>query len=316
MLKCLILLILTYVIYLQILGNNYYLITIFLIKVCPIICLLLLLSGNLFFLIYLLFYSVYRIIIYDYNKGKIPTHMNTQYIQQVNKNSTRFINYHLLNYPNINSQRNYIYLYSPHALYAHGFLHLFGSFNGILEQPIIGLVHKLFLLTPFLGDLFENCGFMECNYKNLNNLLSLKKNIGFIPGGLDEAILTQKNTETIYINKRKGIFELAIKHGTPIIPIMATGESDFYSYPLWTHKIPSSLIRLFLYTFSWGNLYFPWKCQKNNIHIMFGEPIYPSSKYLHNENIEILKNSYIESLRDLHQQINQKTNQKRELIIL
>ena len=105
MLKYLILLILIYVMYLQIFGNNYYLITIFLIKVCPIMCLLLLLSGNLFFLIYLLFYSVYRIIIYDYNKSKIPTQMNTQYIQQVNKDSTRFINYHLLNYPKINSHK-------------------------------------------------------------------------------------------------------------------------------------------------------------------------------------------------------------------
>lgn len=316
MLKYLISLILTYVIYLHVFGHNYYLITIFLIKVCPIMCLLLLLSGNLFFLIYLLFYSIYRIIVYDYNKGQIPTQINTEYIYQVNQNSTQFINYHLLNEPQIDTQQNYIYLYSPHALYAHGFLHLFGSFNGILKQPIISLVHKLFFLTPFLGDLFENCGFMECNYKNLNYLLSLKKNIGFIPGGLDEAIHTQKNVETLYINKRKGIFELAIKHQTPIIPIMATGESDFYSYPIWTHKIPNKFIRLFFYTFSWGNLYFPWRCQKNNIHIMFGKPLYPPDEYSHNKKIEILKSSYIASLKELHQRINEKTNQNRQLIIL
>lgn len=254
--------------------------------------------------------------IYDYNKGKIPRHLNTNYIHQVNKNSTKFINYKLLNQPQINSHQNYIYLYSPHALYAHGFLHLFGSFNGVLKQPIISLVHKLFFITPFLGDLFENCGFMECNYQNLNVLLSLKKNIGFIPGGLDEAINTQKNTETLYINKRKGIFKLAIKHRTPIIPIMATGESDFYSYPIWTHKIPNNLIRLFFYTFSWGKLFSPWKCQKSDIHFMFGDPIYPPDGYPNQKNIEDLKNSYINSLRELHQQINEETNQKRQLLIL
>lgn len=313
--KLLLLLILLYIIYLHIFGNNYYIITIFLIKVGPFMFLMLLFSGNLFFLIYLLFHSVYRLFIHDFYKNRIPTHMNINYIYRMNQNSTKFINYHLLNLPKINKQENYIYLYSPHALYAHGFLHLFGSFNRILEQPIVSLVHRFFFLTPFLGDLFDNCGFMEGNYENLNQLLVQKRSIGFIPGGLEEAINTKQNRETIFIRKRKGIFELSIKHRTPIIPIMAIGESDFYSYPYWSKKIPNKIIRLFLYTLSWGKLVTPWKCQRNNIHIMFGEPIYPPIKNS-KSNLNVLKEKYISSLKNLHTQLNDKTNQQRELVIL
>ena len=233
----------------------------------------------------------------------------------MNQNSTKFINYHLLNLPKINEHENYIYLYSPHALYAHGFLHLFGSFNGIMKKPIVSLVHRFFFITPFLGDLFDNCGFMECNYENLNELLARKRSVGLIPGGLEEAINTRQNKETIFINRRRGIFELSIKHGTPIIPIMAIGESDFYSYPNLSKRITGRIIRLFLYTLSWGNLFIPWKSQKNNIHIIFGEPIYPSildSK----SNFEDLKEKYISSLKNLHIKLNNKTNQQRELVIL
>ena len=312
MVKLLLLLILLFIIYLHVFGNNYYIVTIFLIKVGPFMFLMLLLSGNILFLVYFLFHSVYRLFIHDFYKYRIPTQINISYIYEMNQNSTKFINYHLLNLPKINKQENYIYLYSPHALYAHGFLHLFGSFNGILEQPIISLVHRFFFITPFLGDLFDNCGFMECNYKNLNELLVRKKSVGLIPGGLEEAINTKQNKETIFINRRKGIFELSIKHKTPIVPIMAIGESDFYSYPHLSKKITSKIIRLFLYTLSWGKLFIPWKCQKNNIHIMFGEPIYPSDR----DSWSILKEKYISSLKNLHMKLNDETNQQRELVIL
>ena len=153
---------------------------------------------------------------------------------------------------------------------------------------------------------------MECNYKNLNELLVRKKSVGLIPGGLEEAINTKQNKETIFINRRKGIFELSIKHKTPIVPIMAIGESDFYSYPHLSKKITSKIIRLFLYTLSWGKLFIPWKCQKNNIHIMFGEPIYPSDR----DSWSILKEKYISSLKNLHMKLNDETNQQRELVIL
>ena len=297
MIKYLLLLITSYIIYLHIFGNNYYLITIFLIKTCPVMCSLMLLSGNLFFLIYLLCHSIYRLVVYNLNKSKIPAKCNIKYIFQMNQNSTKFINYHLLNLPNYNPNQNYIYLYSPHSLYAHGFLHLFGSFNGIIKQPFIGLVHKFFFLTPFLGDLFENCGFMECNYSNIQKMLSLKKTLALIPGGLDEAIITKQNKETIYIKKRKGIFELALKHNTPIIPVMATGESDFYSYPIWSQKLPSKIIRLILYTFSWGKKFMPWMSQKNNIYFMFGEPIFPPKDNSFEINFRDFKNLYTDSLK-------------------
>ena len=316
MLKYLLLLILIYVIYLHIFGQNYYLITIFLIKVCPIMCFLITLSGNLLFSIYFLFHFTYRLFIYDIKKFKIPSQHRKEYAFQMSTNSTKFINYHVLNKPRIDNQHNYIYLYSPHSLYAHGFLHLFGSYNNILQQPIISLVHKFFFLTPFLGDLFDNCGFMECNYTNLDNMLLFKKSVGLIPGGLDEAINTVQNKETIYINKRKGIFELAIKHNTPIIPIMSIGESDFYSYPMWSHKIPNKVIRLMLYTFSWGKKYIPWMSQKKDIHILFGDPIYPSFANNKKLSIDTLKESYIKSLKNLHRRLNNQTGQKRELIIL
>jgi hypothetical protein len=196
-------------------------------------------------------------------------------------------------------------------------MHLFGNKNNIIPHDVIGLVHKFFFTTPFLGHLFENCGYLECSDSNIEILLKQKKSIALLPGGLDETFTTKQNCETIFIKKRYGIFKLSYKYKVPIIPVYCIGESDFYNYPSIINNslsiFKNKFLHLFIMLFSYGKSNILWKPYKNNIDILFGEPIIINETI---NNIYDLKEKYINTITFLHNKLNKITNQGRILNIL
>ena len=87
-----------------------------------------------------------------------------------------------------------------------------------------------------LQDLFAN-NILKKIMKPLNmfpsnkNKISKKlknKNISIYVGGARELFSTNPKFETLFIKKRKGIFKLAIKHNTPLLPFYTFGITQLY----------------------------------------------------------------------------------------
>jgi hypothetical protein len=63
--------------------------------------------------------------------------------------------------------------------------------------------------------------------KKISNKIK-NKNISIYIGGAHEFFSTNPKTETLFIKKRKGIFKLAMKHNTPILPFYTFGITQLY----------------------------------------------------------------------------------------
>lgn len=64
-----------------------------------------------------------------------------------------------------------------------------------------------------------------------------------LPGGFEEATLTTRTENRVYLKRRKGFIKYALKYGTTIYPVFVFGENQlFYTFDkllslrLWLNK--------------------------------------------------------------------------------
>ena len=280
----------------------------------PYIYLYFMLTLNKAFLIFLIFYVPFK---YFYNISTNNFLNKTNHFSYyLLLNSTKYIDIHFFNQLEANYSEAYIFLLSPHAIYNQAFIYLFGNLKQRLKKPIIPLVHSLFNLIPFFSEYFSCFNFKTCSLDNINYFLDQQHSIVLTPGGIQEMFLTTPNCESIYIQQRQTIFDLSIKKQIKIVPILAIGESDWYTPPKIFQDIPFKYLKLFSYLFSWGKTWKPWLPKKNRLDILFGKPIeFPDDSKEGLSKLELLKKAYITQLSELHQQWNQRYQQNRRLII-
>ncbi len=65
--------------------------------------------------------------------------------------------------------------------------------------------------------------------KNVRRLMNQQRNLMLVPGGYEEATLTEKGRDKVFIKKRKGFVKLALEYGYYLIPVYTFGESSLYS---------------------------------------------------------------------------------------
>jgi hypothetical protein len=96
------------------------------------------------------------------------------------------------------------------------------------------------------------------------------------PGGFEEATLTCRNKDRVYIKKRTGFVKLALQHGYNIVPVYTFGENQTYdniqgmwNFRLWLNKLGIPAIVVF------GSWFFPILPKRDNcgLRIVVGEPV-------------------------------------------
>ena len=65
--------------------------------------------------------------------------------------------------------------------------------------------------------------------KNVRRLMGEKRNLMLVPGGYEEATLTEKGKDKVFIKDRKGFVKLALEFGYHLIPVYTFGESSLYT---------------------------------------------------------------------------------------
>lgn len=87
---------------------------------------------------------------------------------------------------------------------------------------------KEFFEIPILNRILEILNFKRSDKKTIDGLLKNKESISISIGGIREGLLSNDKTEILYIKKRRGIFDLAIKTNTPLRPYYTFGLTSLY----------------------------------------------------------------------------------------
>lgn len=81
---------------------------------------------------------------------------------------------------------------------------------------------------PLIRELALALGCCDAGRVVADRVLDEGKSIGLMVGGEQEQLLSAHAEHTVYVNKRKGIIKLALRHGVPLVPCYCFGETSLY----------------------------------------------------------------------------------------
>lgn len=127
--------------------------------------------------------------------------------------------------------RNIMYVWHPHGFVSYVPSHLMG------EQALAGTPHgtewfgtciPLLFKIPMLGEIFQVTNARPVDQETLESILSHGKGVAVQPGGVKEQAATRHDQEQAFFPAKLGFIRMAIKHGTPLMPVYFFGENQLY----------------------------------------------------------------------------------------
>ena len=140
-----------------------------------------------------------------------------------------------------NSQKKTLLCYHPHGVMAYGVTLL--TYQEDFFHNFIRLGSRMALNTPWGGIILKLGGIQGINPENLVKLMKNEKNILMVPGGYEEATLSNFNEDRVFLKGRKGFIKYALKYGYTVHPCYGFNENKAYYYftsvkiGLWLNKL-------------------------------------------------------------------------------
>ena len=133
--------------------------------------------------------------------------------------------------PGASSQKT-IYCYHPHGLFSIGAV--------LLAVELIRRGEKIAFVTsahmrwfnPLLKMFMDMAGIeiVGASAKEVQAAMKRgERSLILVPGGYEEAVLTQNGFERLFLQERKGFVKYAIRYGYSLTPVYAFGENDLYT---------------------------------------------------------------------------------------
>jgi 1-acyl-sn-glycerol-3-phosphate acyltransferase len=214
-----------------------------------------------------------------------------------------------------------IYCYHPHGLFSFGMVLLAVDLARKNEPVgIIGSSHMRWF-NPLAKILLDLAGIELIGASSREVQRALRRgdrSLILVPGGYEEAVLTQNGYERLYLNNRLGFVKYAMRYGYSLTPVYAFGENDLYScFPiadsvrnaLARYKIPLALF--------YGDSNFPLMPRRTEegLRIVVGEPF--SVPYRIEPDIRELRathSEYVEKLLQLYYRYNKEVDRPLEIV--
>ncbi|TYZ62099.1 hypothetical protein PybrP1_000911 [[Pythium] brassicae (nom. inval.)] len=142
--------------------------------------------------------------------------------------------------------RNLSYTFTPalkaderamYAFHPHGILTCGATVNGahhlrFAETDARWLVAENLFWFPGLRDMLKWLDFDNVNKRTFVALMERGQNLGFVPGGFEEATLFERGKHRVFLKKRFGFIKLALQYGYKIYPAYTFGEElTFHTFP-------------------------------------------------------------------------------------
>lgn len=137
--------------------------------------------------------------------------------------------------------RNYLFCSFPHGILSSGVFGVFGTAHVGFENEFPGLETRVITLDlhfkiPFFREYVLSMGGCSANAKSISNLLSTKAHnpyqgraVVLIVGGASESFECKPGKYRILVKRRKGFVKIALKNGTPLVPVFSFGETDLFN---------------------------------------------------------------------------------------
>ncbi|XP_076628693.1 2-acylglycerol O-acyltransferase 1 [Colletes latitarsis] len=140
----------------------------------------------------------------------------------------------------LDPSRSYLFCSFPHGILSTGVFGSFGSDVLGCREMFPGLDIRVVILDqhfriPLFREYAYLSGTVSSSPESLNYMLSTKPEEPFtgrgtvlIVGGASESLECKPGTYRILVKRRKGFVKIALKHGTPLVPVISFGETDVY----------------------------------------------------------------------------------------
>jgi hypothetical protein len=189
-----------------------------------------------------------------------------------------------------------IYSCHPHGLIAAApYIH----FTLLHEIPTV--TTPILTKIPIISRIAGALGLIDSNKETLHRHLAAGKSFAIVLGGTREALATEPRKMRLCVD-RQGIFELAIRHGAAIQPVLTYGENEMFTVHVEWGGILGQFQR-WLYAHVHGIWAFPnireiWHWLRGDITLrtVAAEPIKP----LAGETWEALRERYKATLEELY----------------
>jgi len=215
-----------------------------------------------------------------------------------------------------NNDKRYILGLHPHGLFP------FGSI-GCLTQPhdmetirrtmpillsrrLNSGIASFALYMPFIREIFLWLGAVDCSRTILKRCLRDGHSIAVFIGGAQEAQYSGRGSVTLIINKRNGIFRLALETGAKLVPVYTFGNNNIYRSYSWDFFGIFNLVKVIT------GMWFPrgyFEFRRHRFTAVIGKPVEINDIIKHEDQdpyenitddmVAVLKTRYIESLTEL-----------------
>lgn len=189
-----------------------------------------------------------------------------------------------------------IYSCHPHGLVAAApYIHF------TLQRGVPTMTTPFVVNFPLIGTIRSALNLVDSNKSTVDSHLAAGKSLAVILGGAREALATERHTMRLCADRR-GIFELAIKYGVPIVPVLTYGENEMFAVKIHWGGILGQFQRWFYKRFhgvwAFPNLLeiFKWLRGDITLQTYAADPVTP----LNGEDWMSLRKRYIVALEDLY----------------
>lgn len=134
--------------------------------------------------------------------------------------------------PALPAQDKALYAFHPHGILTCGMAVNGAHHLRFAETDARWLVAENLFWFPVLRDLLRWLEFDNVSKDTFTRLMKKGQNIGFVPGGFEEATLYARGKHRVYLKQRFGFIKLALQHGYKVYPAYTFGEELTYtSFP-------------------------------------------------------------------------------------
>lgn len=178
-----------------------------------------------------------------------------------------------------NSEKAIIFAMEPHDMLPFSVFAFSPYLKRVPGKRNSALMSSAVFSLPFIKQVYTWVGGNPVDKKTFMSRLGKNLAVSFVPGGVQEVTLTDPNKPNeiiLFLKKRKGFIKIALKTGSPIVPVFSFGLVGCYKYYLPQGKLMTKFARLigFLPVIFWGRFGIPMGIPHPNlITLVFGEVI-------------------------------------------